>query len=254
LGLARPILADISWRVEAGEHWALVGENGSGKSTLLSIVSGELWPSRGVARVLGEEYGRVDKRELKKRIGVVSASLGAHLHGHDSAVEVASSGLDARIGQLGPLSTAERARGLAALAAIGAAEYADKTYGVLSQGERQRVLIARALINQPALLILDEACAGLDPVAREHFIDDLGALARTLGGPTQIHVTHHIEEIPTFVTHALLLKGGTTLFAGPVDRALTSERLTAAFGVRCHVTTRRDGNGRRFGLEIHLTR
>jgi iron complex transport system ATP-binding protein len=105
LGLARPILADISWRVEAGEHWALVGENGSGKSTLLSIVSGELWPSRGVARVLGEEYGRVDKRELKKRIGVVSASLGAHLHGHDSAVEVASSGLDARIGQLGPLST-----------------------------------------------------------------------------------------------------------------------------------------------------
>ncbi|HVU00671.1 MAG TPA: ATP-binding cassette domain-containing protein, partial [Polyangiaceae bacterium] len=212
--LSRPILEDVRFRVERGEHWALVGANGSGKSTLLAIVSGELWPSRGTIRVLGGEYGRIDKREHKKKIGVVSAALYQNLPPGDLAVEVAASGIDAMIGKWGAPPPENLARGRRALGRVGAQGWAEKPYGVLSQGEKQRVMIARALVNDPALLILDEAGSGLDPVARERFLEDLGRLAEAPDGPTQLHVTHHLEEIPPFVTHAMVLAEGRVLAAG----------------------------------------
>jgi iron complex transport system ATP-binding protein len=250
LELDRPILEGIRWSIARGEHWALVGANGSGKSTLLSIVAGDLWPSVGVVRVLGEEYGRVDKRELRKRIGVVSSALFEALPNSDTGVEVAASGISAMIGRLGPLEPADLERGRRALALVSATSTAPKPYGVLSQGEKQRVMIARALVNEPDLLILDEPCNGLDPVARERFLRDLGSLDRDANGPTQIHVTHHLEEVPSFVTHALVLAEGRVLKCGLVDDVFTPECLSAAFGAPCHVAVDRSTDGRRFRMWV----
>jgi iron complex transport system ATP-binding protein len=248
LELERPILEDVRLRIEQGEHWALVGPNGSGKSTLLAIVSGELWPSRGVVRVLGGEYGRIDKREHRKQIGVVSAALFGNLPPNDTALDVAASGIHAMIGKLGALDPSDLARGARALERVRATACTAKPYGVLSQGEKQRVMIARALVNDPNLLILDEACAGLDPVAREQFLADLGRLAGEPACPTQIHVTHHLEEIPPFVTHALVLHEGRVLRSGPAASVLTSETLTAAFGAPCRVEVEPDSSGNRYRL------
>ncbi len=248
--LAEPILEGIRFRVLPGEHWALVGANGSGKSTLLSIVSGDLWPSLGVVRVLGEEYGRVDKRELRKRIGVVSAALVSNLPAADTGLEIAASGIRAMIGRLGPLDPEELARGARALERVRATDCAPKPYGVLSQGERQRVMIARALVNDPALLILDEPCGGLDPVARERFLADLGSLSREPNGPTQLHVTHHLEEVPPFLTHAFVLRNGRELASGPVADVLTSAVLTEAFGAPCRVDAESTGAARRYRLWV----
>ena len=246
--LPRPILEDVRLRIERGEHWALVGANGSGKSTLLAIVAGDLWPSRGVVCVLGAEYGKVDKREHRKRIGVVSAAMFGNLPEYDTALEVATSGLHGMIGKLGAFEPSDLGRGARALERVGASSWSEKPYGVLSQGEKQRVMIARALVNEPNLLILDEACAGLDPVAREQFLANLGRLAAEPEGPTQIHVTHHLEEIPPFVTHALVLEGGRVLAQGPASSVLTSETLTAAFGAPCRVERERDAAGHRYRL------
>jgi iron complex transport system ATP-binding protein len=250
LELDRPILEGIEWQIWRGEHWALVGANGSGKSTLLAIVAGDLWPSVGVVRVLGEEYGRVDKRELRKRIGVVSSALFGSLPESDTGVEVAASGIRAMIGRLGPPEAADLERGRRALELVSATSTAPKPYGVLSQGEKQRVMIARALVNDPDLLIFDEPCNGLDPVARERFLYDLGAIAKSAGGPTQIHVTHHLEEVPAFVTHAMVLAEGRVLRSGPVDEVFTPECLSAAFGATCHVAVDRSTGGRRFRMWV----
>lgn len=250
LELDRPILEGIDFRVQRGEHWALVGANGSGKSTLLAIVAGDLWPSDGIVRVLGEEYGRVDKRELRKRIGVVSSALFVHLPDVDTGLEIAASGIRATIGRLGPLDEDAKRRGELALRKVSAMSTAPKPYGVLSQGERQRVMIARALVNEPDLLILDEPCNGLDPVARERFLDDLGVLAADPEGPTQIHVTHHLEEVPTFVTHALVLAEGRIVGSGLAEEVLTPECLSAAFGATCHVAVDRGNGRRRFRLRV----
>lgn len=250
LELERPILEDVRLRIDRGQHWALVGPNGCGKSTLLAIVSGDLWPSEGVIRVLGAEYGWVDKREHRKRIGLVSAALYTHLPPSDKAVEVAASGIHAMIGKLGAIEPEELERGRRALERVSATGWAGKPYGVLSQGEKQRVMIARALVNDPELLILDESCAGLDPVSREAFLQDLARLAEEPGGPTQIHVTHHLEEIPWFVTHAIVLREGRVVSQGLAESVLTSECLSAAFGAECHVAVVGQGKSRRYQLSV----
>jgi iron complex transport system ATP-binding protein len=248
--LERPILENVRFVIEPGEHWALVGANGSGKSTLLAIVAGTLWPSIGVVRVLSGEYGRIDKREHRKQIGVVSAAMFGDLPSSDTGVEVAASGIEAMIGKLGAPSPEMLARGDRALARVSATSCANKPYGVLSQGEKQRVMIARALVNDPKLLILDEACAGLDPVAREAFLGDLDRLAAEPNGPTQIHVTHHLEEIPPFITHALVLAEGRVLASGPAAEVLTTETLSRAFGATCRVETEVLRGGKRYRLVV----
>lgn len=253
LELARPILENVRWRIEKAQHWAMVGANGCGKSTLLSILSGDLWPSKGVVCVLGQEYGRVDKRELRKRIGVVSSALFGLLPTEDTGEEIAASGLMAMIGKLGAPSPDALARGRAALAKVSAESTGKKPYGVLSQGEKQRVMIARALVNDPALLVLDEACSGLDPVARERFIADLSVLARDPEGPTQVHVTHHLEEIPGFVTHALVLREGRVVAMGRAPDVLTSETLTRAFDAPCRVEMDSSSGEQRYRLLVKVS-
>ena len=229
------ILRDIRWRVGPREHWVVLGANGAGKSSLLSIVAGYEWPSRGRVEVLGHVYGSCDMRRLKERIGWVSAALFDWLPARQSSREVVATGIHATIGNWHALSEEDLARADAALAAIGAIALRHRRYGVLSQGERQRVMIARALVTEPELLILDEPCAGLDPGGRERLVADLDLLCAVEGGPSLLMVSHHVEEIPTHTTHALLLRQGAVLASGPVAEVLTGELVTALYEYPCAV-------------------
>ena len=227
------ILRDIRWRIGRGEHWAVLGPNGAGKSSLLAIVAGYEWPSRGEVTVLGETYGKCDMRELKERIGWVSSALFSWLPGRQSAREVTATGIHATIGNWHELSARDLSLADDALRGIGAYAFRHKRYGVLSQGEKQRVMIARALVTKPELLILDEPCAGLDPGSRERLVADVDRLCAQEDGPTLILVSHHVEEIPTHATHGLLLKQGRVLAAGPLDEVLTEERLSELYDYPC---------------------
>jgi len=219
------ILRDIRWQVMAGEHWVVLGANGSGKSSLLSIVAGYEWPSRGRVSVLGETYGECDMRALKERIGWVSSALFGWLPAQQSARQIAATGIHATIGNWHELSADDLLRADDALRRIGGYAFRNKRYGVLSQGEKQRVMIARALVTSPDLLILDEPCSGLDPAARERLIDDVDQLCTKEDGPTLVLVSHHVEEIPAHATHGLLLQEGTILAAGPLHEVVTDPLL-----------------------------
>ncbi len=223
------ILDEVAWTVRRGEHWVILGPNGSGKTSLLAALTGYLPPTTGSIRVLGEEFGASDWRELRRAIGLVSSSLRQLMHEEDSALEIVAGGLRAEIGYWGRLALAERRAAQRALRQAEAGNLALRPWQVLSQGERQRVLIARALIAQPRLLILDEPCAGLDPVAREHFLAFIERLARTPRAPAIILVTHHVEEITPAFTHALLLRAGQVCAAGKMRATLTAKKLTQTF-------------------------
>jgi iron complex transport system ATP-binding protein len=240
----RVILSGIDWRIRRGEHWALLGANGSGKTTLLKMVGAYDWPCAGNIRVLGRRFGEVDLRELRRTIGIASTALAAYFPDRQPALEIVRTGIRAELGWWRPPepSGEDEARARQALAAVGMAALAASPYLQLSQGERQRTMIARALVNRPELLILDEPFAGLDPAARESLIDDLGELVRRPEHPTLVLVTHHVEEIPRFVTRALVLKDGRALAQGPVDAVCTSATFAEAFGRPCQVT--RDADGR----------
>lgn len=229
------ILRDIEWQVTEGQHWAVLGPNGAGKSSLLSIIAGYEWPSRGKVAVLGQNYGQCDMRALKERIGWVSSSLFSWLPARQTAREVAATGIYATIGGWHVLSHGDLDRADTALQSIGAHTFRNKRYGVLSQGEKQRVMIARALITEPDLLILDEPCAGLDPGARERLIADVDELCAEPGGPTLILVSHHVEEIPARATHGLLLKKGRVAALGPLDQVLTDDLLSDVYDFPCRV-------------------
>lgn len=229
------ILNAVSWQVRRGEHWALLGANGSGKTSLLKLVSGYEWPTGGEVAVLGEGYGRCDLRELRKAIGWVSSAMLYPFPAHQTALEVAVSGFDASIGLYREMSPEEWADAAAALQHLGAGRLAGRAYRLLSQGEQQRVLIARAMVHSPSLLILDEPCAGLDPVTRESFLGDLDRLSRRPDAPTQILVTHHIEEIGPWISHVLVLKAGRVIARGEKAGVLRPEVLAAAFGGDCRV-------------------
>ncbi|MDE3112753.1 MAG: ATP-binding cassette domain-containing protein [Chloroflexota bacterium] len=244
----REILRGISWRVGGDEHWAIVGPNGAGKTTLLRVLAGYVWPSRGRVTVLGKRFGSYDLRELRKEIGVVSLAILDRLQPWEQVRGVVESGLDGTTG--GALSAAteeQRARVRDALAAIGAEGLIERDLGTLSQGERQRVLIARALVGRPALVLLDEPCAGLDPVARERFLADLARLAARAGAPRLVLVTHHVEEIPAFVTHLLTLRDGRVVASGPIESVMTSDVMRRTFDVPCRVE--RDGARWRLTLD-----
>jgi iron complex transport system ATP-binding protein len=179
--------------------------------------------------VLGETYGHSDWRELRKRIGLCSSSIRQLMEGHQTALEAVISGRHAMIGMWGEISPTERAQALRILRQVEAEPLRDRAWRYLSQGERQRALIGRALMARPELLILDEPCAGLDPVAREHFLQFLERLARKRGAPTLVLVTHHVEEIMPVFSHVLVLKEGSVLAAGAKISVLTSKVLSRAF-------------------------
>jgi iron complex transport system ATP-binding protein len=235
------ILRDLNWCVQAGEHWVILGANGSGKTSLLSALTGYLMPTAGEIILLGRHYGESDWRELRKQIGLVSSSVRQMMAQDEPALASVISGKFAMIDFWGRASRTDRLQAARLLRQVECAHLAERPWGVLSQGERQRVLIARALMAQPKLLILDEPCAGLDPVAREHFLQFLQRLGRRADPPSLILVTHHVEEIVPVFSHVLVLKGGTVRAAGKKADALTSAALSEAFN--CRVRVRRK-NGR----------
>jgi iron complex transport system ATP-binding protein len=240
------ILDDVSWHVQHGEHWVVLGANGSGKTSLLSALTGYLMPTAGEISLLGETYGQADWRELRKKIGLVSSSVRQMMADGESALETVGSGKYAVIDFWGRVSRAEKAAASKWLRQVECEYLADRPWRVLSQGERQRVLVARALMAKPRVLILDEPCAGLDPAAREHFLQFLQRLGAQKNSPTLVLVTHHVEEIMPVFSRALILKDGGVLAAGKNQDVLISKNLSHALGTRMRL--HRTGN--RFALTV----
>jgi iron complex transport system ATP-binding protein len=232
------ILRNVSWRVERGQHWAVLGANGSGKTSLLRALTGYLPPTAGQIAVFGKIYGKTDWRELRLHIGLVTSALQPHVPPAEAALETVLSGKFAQLDLWAKTTAADRAAAARILRRVDAAKLAAREWVFLSQGERQRVLIGRALMARPRLLILDEPCAGLDPVAREQFLKFLNDLARRPGSPALLLVTHHVEEITPAFTHALVLRAGAVVAAGPKARIVTPAVLSRAFGARIRVETR----------------
>jgi len=223
------ILDSVDWRVEAGQHWVILGANGSGKTSLLSVLTGYLGPTAGTIRVLGETYGRADWRELRTRIGLVSSSSRELMPPHENALNAVASGRRAMIGMWGEVGEAEANRAAEILREVEAEYLIERPWRFLSQGERQRVLIGRALMADPRLLVLDEPCAGLDPVAREHFLAFVERLLGRPDAPTLVLVTHHVEEIVAGFSHVLVMRAGKVLAAGSRESVMTSATLSHAF-------------------------
>ena len=224
------LIQDINWRVQAGEHWVVLGANGSGKTSLLRALTGYLMPTEGEIRLLDQVYGDSDWRELRKSIGMVSSAVRELMADSETGLEAVVTGKYAMIDHWGEVEANDRRAGMRILKQIECGHLADRPWAYLSQGERQRVLIGRALMAKPKLLILDEPCAGLDPAAREHFLQFIDALGRKRSAPTLALVTHHVEEIMPVFTHALFLKGGRALAVGTKARMMTSKLLSEAFG------------------------
>lgn len=230
------ILHDITWRIQRGEHWAVLGANGSGKTSLLSAITGYLMPTAGDINLLGHEYGRADWREVRCLVGLVSSALRQQMADTEPALNTVVSGKRAIIDLWKPMSMADRRTALRILKTIECAHLAKRPWAVLSQGERQRILIGRALMVRPQMLILDEPCAGLDPAAREHFLQFIDRLARRRNAPCLMLVTHHVEEITPAFSHALLLHKGRILKQGPREKVLSSASLSQTFGSEIKLT------------------
>jgi iron complex transport system ATP-binding protein len=230
------LLRELDWRVELDERWVVLGPNGAGKTTLLNLAGARLHPSAGTVDVLGERLGRVDVSELRMRVGLSTAALADRLPAEELVHDVVVTAAWSVVGRFRERYEAVdevRARGL--LDQLGVAALADRRYGTLSEGERKRVQIARALMTDPEVLLLDEPAAGLDLGGREDLVARLGELAHDPDAPALVLVTHHVEEIPLGFTHALLLREGTAVAQGLLEETVTSEHLSKTFGMPLRV-------------------
>ena len=226
------LLHDITWDVAEGERWVVLGPNGAGKTTLLQLASGRMHPTTGLVGILGEIMGAVDVFELRPRIGLASAALAERLPARESVHDIvvtASYGVVGRWRESYDALDHERADRL--LEAMGMGGFSQRTYGTLSEGERKRAQIARALMTDPELMLLDEPAAGLDLGGREDLVHRLAALAQDPLAPAMVLVTHHVEEIPPGFTHVLLLRDGGIVAAGPIGTTLTAQSLGDTFGL-----------------------
>ena len=223
------ILNDLNWRVEHGEHWVVLGPNGCGKTSLLASLTGYKFPTSGDIHILGNTFGENDWTELRTHIGLVSSTLNKLMAEDEPVMETVVSGKYAMIDLWHEPSAADRRAARAILKRIECLHLANRPWAQLSQGERQRALIGRALMAKPKLLMLDEPCAGLDPVAREHFLQFLDRLGQQRNSPSIILITHHTEEIMPVFTHALLIRDGRNLAQGPVKEILNDEALSRVF-------------------------
>lgn len=232
------LLEGFEWTIEADERWVVVGPNGAGKTTALTIAATRMFPTSGRVEVLGEVMGEVDISELRPRIGFASSALLRDIPMHESAVDVVVTGAYAVTGRWNEeyhQLDLDRAHEL--LSQWGASRYANRPFASLSEGERKRVLIARALMSDPELLLLDEPGAGLDLAGREELVGLLGRFASDPFSPTLVLVTHHLEEIPPGITHALLLSDGRVVSAGPIRQVLTGENMTSCYSLPLTVTS-----------------
>lgn len=233
------ILDRISWTIRRGENWVIMGPNGGGKTTLLRVLAGYLSPTDGEMTLLGARFGATDWRDVRQKLGIVSSALHASIPPAEPALETVISGRYAQLDFWGEATAADARAARRHLAQLDADHLADRPWLYLSQGERQRVLIARSLMAKPSLLVLDEPCAGLDPVARAQFlkrIDKLGTQARR---PGLVLVTHHVEEITPAFSHVILIGHGRVIAAGPRASVLRDDHLSTAFGARVRLRSAR---------------
>ena len=225
----KALLNGVSWCIHPGEHWAVLGANGSGKSTLLNVVNAFMGPARGSMRILGHKYGRDSWDAVKIRIGFVSGTVHNLIDDGEPVVWALVGGKRAMINFWGEAAEEEVEEARQILRQVECGHLLDARWCQLSQGEKQKVLIGRALMARIRLLILDEPCAGLDPVARENFLGFLERSATRAEAPTHILVTHHVEEVTDSFTHVLLLKEGKVLASGPKETVFTSENISETF-------------------------
>lgn len=241
------ILDDVNWSVDEGDRWVVLGPNGAGKTTLLALAATLMHPTHGVASVLDELLGLTDVFELRPRIGVASAALAQHIPESERVLDVVRTGAYAMLGTwLEEYEELDSSRAMALLESWGASRLTERSFGTLSEGERKRVQIARAQMADPELLLLDEPAAGLDLGGREDLVARLGALASDAASATLVLVTHHVEEIPVGITHALLLREGRVVSSGPIEEALTSAHLSTAFGLPLELSARATSDGIRY--------
>ena len=233
----KQILGPVSFRIASGERWVVLGPNGAGKSTLLAVLAARIFPSKGIAILLDQRIGQVDLSELRTRIGLASPSLEAMVEADEKVKDVVLTAAYAIIGRwTETYDLWDESRAVALLTNFGVRELGERRFSTLSSGEKKRVLISRALMADPELLLLDEPAAGLDVGGREDLLQRFASFSQDLAAPASVLVTHHIEEIPVGTTHAILLKNGKIAVSGPVESVVTTEHVSAVFGLPIEVT------------------
>lgn len=242
----RPILKGINWRVNPGQHWAILGPNGCGKTSLINLITGYDFATGGTLKLGESTFGEDDWREVRRRVGLVTNTLTTYLESSEPVIDVISSGREAKLNLIEAVSPGIRREAASLLKQVGCSYLRNSLWGPLSQGEKQKVLICRALMAKFQVLILDEPCAGLDPVAREHFLTWMQTLSGTPGAPSLVMVTHHVEEILPSITHCLLLKDGEVHASGPKQDILTSKHLSEIYGAPVKLSRHSD----RYSLRI----
>ncbi len=243
------LLDRINWSIDESDRWVVIGPNGAGKTTLLQILAAQIHPTSGVVGVLGEVLGAVDVFELRPRIGVTSAALADRIPRGESVGNVVVSASYAVMGRwTEEYEVADFQRAGQLMRQLRVEHLGKRTFGTLSEGERKRVQIARALMTDPELLLLDEPAAGLDLAGREALVDTMADIVADPDAPAVVLVTHHLEEIPPGMTHAMLLRQGSVVAAGPIQEVLTDANLTATFDLPLQVEFR---NGRWAARAIH---
>src|SRR6266566_5604949 len=233
------LLRDVDWTVRDDESWVIVGPNGAGKTTLLQVAAGLIPPTEGLAVVLGEPVQHADLQELRSRVGISSAAVAEQVPRGEKVIDLvmtAGYGLLGRGGE--EYDSFDVARAVELLDAVGCAHLIRRRFGTLSEGERKRVQIARSLMADPELLLLDEPAAGLDLGGREEVLSRIAALVRDPRAPMLVLVTHHVEEVPEGFTHAMLMRRGSVLAAGPVEEVFTARNLSRCFGVQLEIEHR----------------
>lgn len=242
----RPILKGISWRVDPGQHWAILGPNGCGKTSLINLITGYDSATSGTLRIGRSVFGNDDWREVRRRVGLVTNTLATYLESGEPVLDVIASGREAKLNLIELPPPSVRREAVRLLKRVGCFYLRESLWGPLSQGEKQKMLICRALMARFNVLILDEPCAGLDPVAREHFLQWMQRLAGKRGSPALVMVTHHVEEILPCITHVLLLRDGRVHAAGPKQEVLHSDHLSRIYGSRVKLNR----HGDRYSLRL----
>ena len=233
----KQILGPVSFQIDSGQRWVVLGPNGAGKSTLLGVLAARVFPSKGRAVLLDQQIGRVDLSELRTRIGLASPSLDAMVESDELVRDVVLTAAYAIIGRWNEnYDLWDESRAVALLTTFGVRELGARRYSTLSSGEKKRVMISRALMADPELLLLDEPAAGLDVGGREDLLRRFAEFSNDPTAPASVLVTHHIEEIPVGTTHAILLKDGKVAVSGPVQSVITTEHVSAVFGLPIEVT------------------